>query len=169
MKSFRRFSMGFMCVCLAFSSYGCFLFGGGKKASPEASLESQIKGELAGKEASAVALQQANQSLEEGNYDNVVVNYNRAIQADSTNVNLYIDLASVYQQLSEIRREGKNVDAALQENFRGLKVLETLVNQRLVPAAQEGKDLSSLRAPVSTPAAGADAIPAATDTTTSAP
>ena len=177
MNVFRRIGLGLICLCLTCSSYGCFLFGGGKKES----LEKELSRELAGKEASALALQDAGKALEEGNYDNVVADYNRAIQADSTNVDLYMDLASVYQQLSEIRRDNKNIDEALQENLRGIKVLETLVNKRLVPAVEEGKDLSTLRGSESSPAIGADpgsesspaigadAAPASSDTTKSAP
>lgn len=168
MKVFRRIGIGVICVSLACSSYGCFLFGGGKKGA-KGDLEKQLSKELVGKEASALAVQEAGKALEEGNYENVVANYHQAIQADSTNVDLYMDLASVYQQLSELRRENDKIDDALLENMRGIKVLETLVNKRLVPANEAGTDLETLRSSVSNPATGSDVVPSSSDTTTSAP
>lgn len=80
-----------------------------------------------------------------------------------------MDLASVYQQLSELRRENDKIDDALLENMRGIKVLETLVNKRLVPANEAGTDLETLRSSVSNPATGSDVVPSSSDTTTSAP
>ena len=143
MSAIRYGSMALLAVIMMYTSSGCFLFGGGKKEAAGSTLEGELLGAGKGGETAASALDQANQALEEGNYEDVVINYNRAIQADSSNLNLYIDLASVHQQLSQIRREGGSIDAALQENQRGLKVLETLVKTRMSAAGEQGQGMSA--------------------------
>lgn len=139
MSGIRHGSMALLAVIMMYAGSGCFLFGGGKKEADVSTLEGELLGAGKGGETAASALDQANQALEEGNYDDVVINYNRAIQADSSNLDLYIDLASVHQQLSQIRRESGSIDAALQENQRGLKVLETLVKNRMKAAGEQGQ------------------------------
>jgi len=164
MTGIRRGSLAALTIIVMYSASGCFLFGGGKKESGP-SLEGELLGAGKGQQMATSALDQAQQALEEGNFDNVVINYNRAIQADSSNLDLYIDLASVHEQLTQFRREEGNVDAALLENQRGIKVLEALVKNRLKSGASTGAPAPAAptpAAPASVDSASAPAAPATT-------
>ncbi|MBT4494433.1 MAG: hypothetical protein HOC70_14420 [Gammaproteobacteria bacterium] len=112
------------------SSTGCFLFGGG---SSEDTMESAIaastelrEGQMAVEE----ALFRADMAIEEERLDTAVIEFNRAIRADSSQVGIYFELAQLHKQLSEQYREDGNIEAALQENARGLRVLENLMAYR---------------------------------------
>lgn len=161
MSGIRYGGMALLVVIMMYGSTGCFLFGGGKKEGAGSTLEGELLGAGQGNETAASALDQAKQALEDGNYDDVVINYNRAIQADSSNLNLYIDLASVHQQLSQIRREGGSIDAALQENQRGLKVLETLVKNRMNAAGEQGQGSTADSTGAAAPPDSGSAAPSA--------
>lgn len=112
------------------SSSGCFLFGGG---SSEDTMESAIaastqlrEGQMAVEE----ALFRADMAIEEERLDTAVIEFNRAIRADSSQVGIYFELAQLHKKLSEQYREDGNIEAALQENARGLRVLENLMAYR---------------------------------------
>jgi enolase len=61
-----------------------------------------------------------------------------------TNIDIYIELASLLQQLALQKKDEGDFQGALQENLRALKVLSNLVGTRLRPAVEQGIDLSTL-------------------------
>lgn len=141
-----RYHMILISGLLLFST-GCFLpfIGGGDDES------STLEGDLVNSEAMmatqnavASALEEVDLALEDGRYEAAVINYHRAIQADSTNIDIYLELASLHQQLALQKRDDGDIEGALQENNRALKVLSTMVGKQLKPAAEQGIDLSTL-------------------------
>jgi tetratricopeptide (TPR) repeat protein len=149
MYLFYRYRLVLISGLLVFFFSGCFLpipfLGGGddEASTPEGDL---IISEAARTTQNAVseALEEVDMALEDGRYEAAVINYNRAIQADSTNIDIYIELASLLQQLALQKKDEGDLEGALQENLRALKVLSNLVGTRLRPAVEQGIDLSTL-------------------------
>jgi len=147
MYLFYQYRLILVCGLLVFFSSGCFLpfFGGGNDSS---TLEGDLvnsESMIATHNAVTEALEEVDMALEDGRYEAAVINYNRAIQADSTNIDIYIELASLHQQLALEKKDEGDIKGALQENLRALKVLSIMVSTRLKPAVEQGIDLSSLR------------------------
>ena len=120
---------------------GCFLLGG-KKETTESAIAATAElreGQIATEE----ALFRADMAIEEERYDTAVIEYNRAIRADSSNIDAYLELASLHQQLSSQYREEGNIEAALQENTRALTVLSNLVKYQ-AEASKQGTGASSM-------------------------
>lgn len=134
------------CVMLAFGALilmtipGCFLFGG-KKETTESAIAATAElreGQIATEE----ALFRADMAIEEERYDTAVIEYNRAIRADSSNIDAYFELASLHQQLSTQYRSEGNIEAALQENTRALTVLSSLVKYQVSSGGKQSADLT---------------------------
>ena len=133
------------------TSSGCFLFGGGGSEDTMAVEE---------------ALFRADMAIEEERLDTAVIEFNRAIRADSSQVGVYFELAQLDRQLSEQYREDRDIEAALQENARGLRVLENLMAYRSRnPEDSEGivDEAGGGDMPMDAPAV--DNVPAETDST----
>jgi len=146
---FYRYRLVLISGLLVFFSSGCFLpipfLGGGDDEA--STLEGALiisEGSQATQNAVSDALEEVDMALEDGRYEAAVINYNRAIQADSTNIDIYIELASLLQQLALQKKDEGDFEGALQENLRALKVLSNLVGTRLRPAVEQGIDLSTL-------------------------
>ena len=113
---------------------GCFLFGGGGDNTTESAITASEDVQN-NAQVSDEAMFLADMALEEGDFDTAIAEYNRAIRADSTNVDAYLALTRLYQDLAFQYREIGDVEEALAEQTRALRVLNAYINQQLVPAA----------------------------------
>lgn len=123
------------CALMLTTLPGCFLFGGG---GDNGSIENVGTGDVAATgspQLSDEAMFLAEMAAEEQDYDTAVAEYNRAIRADSTNVDAYIGLTRLHQQLATQYRDAGNIERALQEQTRALRVLSAYINRQLAPAA----------------------------------
>ena len=124
----NRYILFIMGTLVTMTASGCFLFGGSKE---DESLEDAIaaaaelrEGQLAVEE----ALFRADMAIEEERLDTAVIEFNRAIRVDSSQVGIYFELAQLHQQIAARYREDGELEAAIQENSRGLRVLENLMS-----------------------------------------
>ena len=60
------------------------------------------------------------------------------------NIDIYIELASLHQQLALQKKNEGDLEGALKENMRALRVLSSLVGNQLKPAVEQGRDLSAM-------------------------
>lgn len=67
-------------------------------------------------------------AIEEERFDAAILEFNRAIRADSSDIGIYFELANLHRELSTQYREDGNLEAAIRENARGLAVLENLMS-----------------------------------------
>jgi len=107
---------------------GCFLFGGGgEDESQEAALDAaeQLR---ENRMVAEDALLEADMAIEEERFDAAILEFNRAIRADSSDIGIYFELANLHRELSTQYREDGNLEAAIRENARGLAVLENLMS-----------------------------------------
>lgn len=149
---------------------GCFLpFFGGKKEPKIPEPAAQAKGEaeravVRNPGAAADALRRAEQAVENQSYETAVIEYTRALRADSTNASTYFALARLHQQLSEQYREAGKLDEALREHTRAVSVLAAYVTSQLEPgAAARAAVPSATPQTPATPSAPTTPAPATSD------
>ena len=126
----RRFVMCSVGMVMMTTASGCF-FGGNQETTESVivATREQEQGAIEVEE----ALFRADMAIEEERFDTAVIEYNRAIRADSSNVDAYFELALLHQQLSAQYRDEGDIEAALRENTRALRVLSNLVNYQSRP------------------------------------
>ena len=128
MSAAKRYILIVTGVLVMVTSSGCFLwpFGGGEDSETEIAIDAAAR--LREKQMEAEeALFQADMAIEEERFDAAVLEFNRAIRADSSNVGIYFELAKLHQELATLYREDGDLETAIQHNARGLKVLEDLM------------------------------------------
>lgn len=155
-----------VCVTVLATVSGCFLpfFGGDKQTETNASKTTKAPDSPAAQQptqreqsgsrnptAAAEAVRRAEQAMADQKYETAVIEYNRALRADSTNVEAYLALTRLHRQLSEQYREAGKLDEALRAHMQAVSVLSTYFTNYLEPEAAARASTPSQNAPPAAP------------------